>query len=329
MMAAGSPATMSTPDGPVRLVVVMPVHNRRALTLGCLRSLATLDTAGLDLHVIVVDDGSTDGTAAAIADAHPGVEVIQGDGTLWFTEGTNVGVRRALVRDPDFVLMINDDQVFEAGCLRSLVETARAQPRSVLGPLLLRWDVPDRLFQTAPRWETWRGGWRHWYRQTPATVPAQPWLVDLIVGNCVLVPAAAFRECGLMDAVRFPNFGDAEFTPRLRRAGWQLIIDPRARVLCQPNTAPASVRTLPGGRRWRALLVDRRHPANLRRRFDGYCAGAPTPVHGVVAFAVFFLRWLAGRNVEAAYGADLPEPPLRDVYAARLVATPGDRCRTG
>ncbi|MEO5822536.1 MAG: glycosyltransferase family 2 protein [Vicinamibacteraceae bacterium] len=311
---------MTTPDGSVRLVVVMPVHNRRDLTLGCLRSLAAIDTTGFSLHVIVVDDGSTDGTAAAIAAAHPGVEIVAGDGTLWFTEGTNVGVRRALAREPDFVLMINDDQVFEVACLRHLVETARAQPRSVLGPLLLRWDAPDRLFQTAPRWETWRGGWRHWYGQSPATVPDQPWLVDLIVGNCVLVPAAAFHECGVMDAVRFPNFGDAEFTPRLRKAGWRLIVDPRARVHCQPNTAPASVRTLTGGPRWRALFVDRRHPANVRRRFDGYWAGAPTPLHGVVAFAVFFVRWAIGRNVEGAYGAALPEPPLREVYATRLVS---------
>ncbi len=62
----------------VRLEIVMPVHNRRALTLGCLRSIDACDHTGLDVHVVVVDDGSTDGTAEAIAAGHPGVEVIRG-----------------------------------------------------------------------------------------------------------------------------------------------------------------------------------------------------------------------------------------------------------
>lgn len=302
-----------------RVAIVTPVHNRKALTLGCLRSIDALDRDGLDVSVVVVDDGSTDGTAEAIAAEHPEVEVVRGDGTLWFTEGTNVGVRQALTRHPDFVLMINDDQVFEPQSLRVLIETARTYPRSVVGPLLVLWDTPDHLFQTAPVWDTWRGGWRHWYQQTARTVPDGPWTVDLIVGNCVLVPAAAFEECGLMDARRFPNFGDAEFTPRLRKAGWRLIIDPRARVRCQPNTVPRSVRTLGGPAMVRQLVRDLGHPNNLRRRFYGYWDGAPTPLHGVVAFAMFLLRWALGWNIEGAWALAQAEPPLRDTYATRLL----------
>ncbi|MEZ5316633.1 MAG: glycosyltransferase family 2 protein [Vicinamibacterales bacterium] len=307
------------------VVIVAPVHNRKDLTLGCLESIDALSRSGLSVRTVIVDDGSTDGTGAAIAAAHPGVEVIRTDGTAWFTEGTNVGVRRALTHDPDFVLMINDDQVFDSRCLECLVETARRYPRTVVGPLLFLWDRPRQLFQTAPVWDSWRGGWRHWHHQTIETVPDRPWTVDLIVGNCVLVPAEAFRECGLMDARRFPNYGDAEFTPRLRKAGWQLVIDPRAHVYCQPNTPPASPRSLPWSRRVAALVGDLKHPHNIRRRFLGYWHGAPTPVHGVVAFVMFFVRWGLGRNIEGAWGASRPEAPLRDVFAnRRLDEAPGD-----
>ena len=309
--------------GPVRVEIVTPVHNRKALTLGCLRSIAALDRRGLDVHVVVVDDGSTDGTAEAIAETHPEVEVVRGDGTLWFTEGTNVGVRRALSRRPDFVLMINDDQVFDPQSLRVMVDTARTYPRSVVGPLLFLWDVPDRLFQTAPVWDTWRGGWRHWYHQTSRTVPDRPWTVDLIVGNCVLVPGDAFRECGLMDARRFPNFGDAEFTPRLRKAGWRLVIDPRAHVRCQPNTVPRSARALGGTALWRDVVADLGRPNNVRRRFYGYWHGAPTPLHGLVAFVMFFVRWGLGWNIEGAWALAQEEPPLRDTFAARLLDRSG------
>jgi hypothetical protein len=78
----------------------------------------------------------------------------------------------------------------------------RKHLRSNAGPapfslLLLLWDEPHRLFQVSPIWDTLYGGWRYWEDQTVWTVPDRPWSVDIIVGNCVLVPAAAFAECGL------------------------------------------------------------------------------------------------------------------------------------
>ena len=84
----------------IRVEIVAPVHNRRDITLQCLRSLARINKDGLDVHIIIVDDGSTDGTSEAIAKQFPDVEIVKGDGNLCFTEGTNVGVRAALERNP-------------------------------------------------------------------------------------------------------------------------------------------------------------------------------------------------------------------------------------
>src|SRR5437773_318747 len=231
---------------PITVGIVTAVYNRREITLQCLRSLARIDRSGLDIHITVVDDASTDGTGEAIRREFPEVELITGSGDLWFTEGTNVGVRAALRRGPKYILMMNDDQVFDARFLRSMIDTAEKYPHSVVGPILLLWDQPHKIFQTSPVWDTFGGGWRHWSHQTVWTVPERPWKVDLIVGNCVLVPAEAIRECGLMDSKHFPNFGDAEYTPRLKRASWQLLIDPRARVFCQPNSVPPRVRDKSG-----------------------------------------------------------------------------------
>jgi len=304
----------------VRVAIVTPVHNRKDLTLQCLRSIQRLDTTGLEVSTVIVDDGSTDGTAEAIRGKFPAVEIVEGDGNLWFTEGTNVGVRHALKNDPDFVLLINDDQVFDADCLQYMVETATRHPRSIVGSLLLLWDTPHKLFQVSPMWETSLGGWRHWHSQTVWTIPDKPWEVDIIVGNCLLVPAAAFRESGLMDSKRYPNFGDAEFTPRLKKLGWRLMIDPRARVFCQPNTPPPRVRNMGLKKIFSALFVDLGNNHNLRRRFYATLDGAPSKFQGLIAFLMFLIRTASGKSHETGkWGEAQKEEPLSKTFRLTVV----------
>ncbi len=302
------------------MAVVTPVHNRKELTLLCLRSLSRIKSEGLEVHVVIVDDGSTDGTSDAIREQFPDVDVVQGTGDLWFTEATNVGVRRALERDPKYVLMMNDDQVFDAGFLVSMVETAEKHPRSIVGSLLLLWDTPHKLFQVSPQWNTWLGGWRHWYFQTVWTIPTKPWRVPLIVGNCVLFPAKALRESGLMKSERYPNFGDAEITPRMKKEGWELLIDPNARVFCMPNTPPPRVRSLGLRQKFNDLFVDLGKNQNLRRRFYAYWDGAPSKLEGTAAFFVFLARIALRRNTETeAWAFAQVEEPLSKTFASAVI----------
>lgn len=280
-----------------RVEIVAPVHNRREITLLCLRSLARLNTRDLDIHIIIVDDGSTDGTSESIEKEFPNVEIIKADGNLWFTEGTNVGVRAALKHYPKYILMINDDQIFDADSIQQMVDTAEKHPRSIIGSLLLLWDTPHKLFQVAPVWNTRAGDWLHWEQQTIWTIPKKAWQVDLIVGNCVLVPVKAIEEAGLMNSRRYPNFGDAEYTPRLKKKGWNLLIEPRARVFCQPNAIPKKVKTMSVKEKYNVLFVNLGHPQNLRRRFYANWDGAPTKFQAVVGFANFFIR-IAERKIK-------------------------------
>lgn len=303
----------------IKVEIVTPVYNRKEITLRCLRSIRRLNSGGLEIHTIIVDDGSTDGTSEAIKKDFPEVQIELGDGNLWFTEGTNVGVRAALKNDPDYILMINDDQIFDADSVKNLVKTAEKFPRSVIGSLLLLWDTPHRLFQVAPQWQTFSGGWRHWYQQTIWTIPEKPWKVDLIVGNCVLVPVGAVKEFGLMDSKRYPNFGDAEYTPRLRKKGWTLLIEPRARVFCQPNNLPARVSKMSLREKFNALFINLGHIHNLRRRFYSNWDGAPNKLQGITAFSAFLVRLLLRRNAEGDWGVLQPEKPLSEIYSKAVV----------
>jgi GT2 family glycosyltransferase len=271
----------------IHVEIVTPVHNRRATTLQCLRSLSRIDRTGLKVHVTVVDDGSTDGTSEAIREQFPDVEIIRGDGSLHFTAGTNRAIQAALLKNPDYVLAINDDSIFDEQFLRHMVACAEEHSRSIVGALLLLWDKPHQVFQVGSRWHTWYGGWRLPKRFTAWTVPQRAWEVEAIVGNCVLYPAEAIRQVGLMNEKAFPyGFGDTEYTPRMRRAGWRLLIEPRARVWCEPNNNPPPLKTLSKPELLKVLFVNERHQLSLKRQFVSRWVSAPTRFHALAAVGV-------------------------------------------
>lgn len=305
--------------GNVKVEIITPVFNRCEDTLRCLRSIANSDTGGIDIHIIIVDDGSTDGTGERVTEAFPDVEMVVGNGSLWYTGGTNLGLESALRHDPDYILAINNDQVFDENCISRMVECGERHPRSVVGAMLCRWDTPHKIFQVSPRWELSKGGFRHWFRQTVWTVPQKPWEVEIIVGNCILYPAKAVGEVGLMDAAKFPQYGDAEYTPRMRRKGWKLLIEPRARVFCRPNDEVRGFRGMSIRAKLDQLFFKSTGPYSLKRRFNMTMSGAPNFAFGLMAMPIFFFRLMIGRNAEGSWALEQEEPPLSETFASSVL----------
>lgn len=284
--------------GSLKVALVAPVHNRRETTLRALRSLHKIRAKNFDVRIYIVDDGSTDGTSEAIATIFPDVELIRGDGSLHYAAGTNRGIEKAVRWGADFVVTMNDDAVFHESFLESLVSTATANPRSVVGALLLLWDEPHKVFQVGLKWKTLKGGWVIPDDLTAFSVPVEPFQVECIVGNCLLVPAKAVREVGLLDEKNFPHgWGDAQWTSRMRRAGWDLLIDPKAFVWCEPNTYPHPLHKLGPRRVLDILFRDERHPSNLRRQFVAKWHSAPTHLAAATGFVVELIR-LLGKSLK-------------------------------
>jgi len=285
---------MPPPDGALigmKVGIAIPVHNRRATTLRALGSIARADRRGLDVKTFILDDGSRDGTGEAIARAFPDVRVLAGDGTLHYAGGTNRAITAALEWGADHVVAANDDSIFHEAFLQRLVHTATVNHKSIVGALLLLWSQPHRVFQVGLKWRTWYGGWQVPEQLTAFTVPPEPWPVEVLVGNCLLLPAAAIRAHGLLDERRFPlGWGDVQYTVRLRRAGWQLLVDPRARVWCEPNTNPAPLSRRSPAEVLHIFLRNTRHPMNLHRQFVARWHSAPSHAQAVAAYGVFLAR---------------------------------------
>src|SRR5688572_24387948 len=108
------------------LCIVIPVHNRLQFTKDCLESLEK-QTVRPD-KIIIVDDGSTDGTEEVLAEMFPHVDVLRGDGTLFWTASINMGIRHAMLLGADHVMTLNNDTVASPTFVENMLRASRAVP---------------------------------------------------------------------------------------------------------------------------------------------------------------------------------------------------------
>jgi len=209
----------------MRIAVVIPVHNRRETTLACLEQLKNkVDAGDASLEIIVVDDGSTDGTAAAILELYSDVVILNGDGNLWWTGAINKGVEYALAQNFDYILIVNDDLLFDQKFFSELLNAARKYPTALLSSIKL--DAGDKADQKIITAGFRVVGVLQEIKTLHAGEPMSPKIsgllaCDLLTGASLLVPAGVFRKIGVFNEQAFPhNWGDLEFTRRASLAGF-------------------------------------------------------------------------------------------------------------
>jgi GT2 family glycosyltransferase len=262
---------------------VIPVHGHVDQTLRCLRSL---EAGTIGAVAVVVDDGSTDGTAEAVARHHPAAVVLHGDGNLWWAGATNLGVEHALAEGAEHVLTLNNDGVLAPTAIEALLESERTGGPALRCAQRRDLDRPDCM-TTAGRLMDWRD--RTGYR-TVAPGGDAPILVDIAGANAMLVPRRCFEETGLFDAARFPQcWADWDFQLRAKAKGWSLYTVPASVVLeDRSTTGPrlTSSTSLPAAFR---LVTSRRSPYFPPFLWGFYRRHAPTWRAPVLVF------WRYGR----------------------------------
>src|SRR3712207_2476522 len=108
------------------LYVVIPVYNRWHYTEACLEALR--EQTFQAFRTVVVDDGSTDGTAGHLERAFPEVTVLKGSGTLYWTAAVNLGIAHALVQGATRVMTLNNDTLPPPDFLAQMHDQSLAHP---------------------------------------------------------------------------------------------------------------------------------------------------------------------------------------------------------
>jgi GT2 family glycosyltransferase len=205
--------------------------NGRNDTLACLRSLAELDWPR---HTaIVVDNGSTDGTAAAVETDFPDVVVVETGHNLGFAEGNNAGLQAALAIGADYVLLLNNDTVVDPALLTELVDEAERRPDAgALCPLIYYLDPPDRIWYAGARFDARRGhnGRHTGYGERDEGQYTAVRETGRGTGAAMLVRRAVIEQVGFLDGELFLQVEDVEWSLRMRAVGWRIFFVPAARV---------------------------------------------------------------------------------------------------
>jgi GT2 family glycosyltransferase len=176
----------------------------------------------------VIDDGSSDGTHAFIKENFPSVLLIRGKGDWYWTGSVFRGVENALelsASNEDCVLMLNDDLLFDADFVETLLAFVRNNPRSIAQALGC-WQDAENEIQFAGKtinWWTAKSKKLHVGKNTLAFDEHYRQPSDVLTGRGVLFPIRVFQEVGNYDT-KIRHRGDPELSRRAAKAGWELYV---------------------------------------------------------------------------------------------------------
>jgi GT2 family glycosyltransferase len=242
--------------------IIILNYNGREDTLACLRSLEHLTYP--NAQVVVVDNGSTDGSVEAFRAQHPGFRLVETGANLGFTGGNNLGIKSALDQGADYVMLLNNDTIVAPDFLEVMVDAMETNPQvGVTGPTIYYYDSPETIWSAGggidwSRGLTWMIGLDE---VDKAQFGLSPRPVEFVTGCAILARRGVWEKVGLLDERFFMYYEETEWCVRSRRAGFEIMHIPTAMVWHRISTAQraASTRTYYYMTRNRLLFLYRSH----------------------------------------------------------------------
>lgn len=219
------------------LSIIILTWNSRDHLRRCLESLARAGWFEKHAEIIVIDNGSVDGTADEVVTGFPGVSLLRNRRNRGVAAGRNQGVGVARGR---YLMFLDVDTVVPAGSIEALLDAVQVPGVGVVGPRMI---APNGTLQhTGRRFPTVFGKlgrrlpghmFRRWVEieEMRAADPELSRAVDYVIGACQLIRREVVDEVGLLDERIFYGPEDVDFCIRARDRGWQVRYVPCASIV--------------------------------------------------------------------------------------------------
>ena len=258
------------------VAIIVPIYNRLETTkqgVGfidqAVRYYTSLAATKYTIEVVIVDDGSTDGSGEWIKNTFPAYRLIKGDGSWWWTGAVNAGIRHCLDSMAGLrgIILQNDDIKVEQEWLYYLLRTADAHPKSLIG-CATSIHENSHLIEYGGRsvnsWFAKEKKINYGVERRHFSVGHVEASFDLY-GRGLYIPAEVFEEIGLFDQQSFKHRGDMDLPLRAKRKGYQLLVSYDAIVYELPQlTYGLDVKQKINFREAYKILTDFRSSSNVR-----------------------------------------------------------------
>jgi len=211
--------------------IIILTWNHIVDTIECLDSVFKSDYS--DIHVVVVDNASSDNTVQIIREKYPCIDILENGQNLGYAEGNNEGIRYSASQGADYVFILNNDTVLDPQAISFLVKDLEENPNAIATvPISYLYALPQKVYFAGGR-VTEQGEPKHLnfgddeidnLRLLGSTI------TDWINGCAILIRVSYLQIIGLFDPRFFVIFEDADWSFRARQAGYQLRVVSIAKI---------------------------------------------------------------------------------------------------
>ena len=212
------------------MVVALTLNwNQLDDTSECISSLLAQGVS--DLHIVVVDNGSTDGSPIVLKQRFPEITLLANPINLGTTGGNNVGLRWALAAGAESVFIVNNDTELEPECLSRLQAAIRPPDIGGASPLIVYYSQPGMIWASGGCYNRFTLEQMGERRGQPVPVHWNDRLERDYLTTCgLLIKRSVLEAIGLFDERFFIYYDDSDLCLRARRVGFRLLLTPDARL---------------------------------------------------------------------------------------------------
>jgi hypothetical protein len=207
-----------------KIFVIIPNFNGKNTLLKCLQSVNASGYSNLE--IVVVDNDSKDGSLEEVKKYLTRAHFIKNEKNLGFATAVNIGIRFSLEKMADYVFLLNNDAEIENETLQKLVDEMEKDMKTGIGSPLIFKKQNGKIWFAGGKINWWKMRTEHYF----TNLSQNSYETKHVTGCSMMIKKEVFKEIGLFNQNYFLYYEDADFCLRARKAGYKIMIFPKAIV---------------------------------------------------------------------------------------------------